>query len=281
MCSCPPVPQCSSAPANTLVTSSAPRAPRSSEMDWRSLRPFVAAAASSSLVVVGAVLALTRPSAPEVGSATPSPPSQVAGLTGRLHRSSQRRKPLPGDPASAEIARLRAAPRVAPGPANRRIRGDFTQQPDLYAAEFVRRLLTQDYRTPRAEHLAWVQSEAAQTSEPLVVGLVPRELRDHLAVYSVTDSEGQAPVVPTQREWTALAVQHAYTTVRIERVNEPMAWSTAVSSGHISDPGITAARFSASVTLHYQKESRLVASTSSVAMTLNIQGPPSRRSWAS
>lgn len=248
-------------------------------MDWRSLRPLVAAAGVVVLVVVGAVLALTRPSAPEVGSSTPSPPSQVARPDGQAPQQQPQEPTSPGDPASAEIARLRAAPRVAPGPANRRIRGDLSQQPDLYAAEFVRRLLTQDYRTPRAEHLAWVQSEAAQTSEPLVVGLVPRELRDHLAVYSVTDSEGQAPVVPTPREWTALAVQRAYTTVRIERVDEPMAWSTAVSSGRISDPGITGREVSASVTLHYQKEGRQVASTSSVAMTLNIQGPPSRRSW--
>ncbi len=160
-----------------------------------------------------------------------------------------------------------------------RITGDATQQPDLYAAEFVRRLLTQDYRRPRIEHLSWVQAESAQTTEPLVVGLVPKDLRGRLAVYSVTEAAGQAPAVSGAKEWLALGVQHGYTTVRIDRVEEPMAWSTAVSSGRISDPGVTGREVSATVTLHYLKAGRPASATSSVDMTLNLEGPPSRPSW--
>jgi hypothetical protein len=91
---------------------------------------------------------------------------------------------------------MRSAETVPSGPAAHRISGDLAQQPDLHAAEFVRRLLTQDYRQPRSEHLAWVQSESAQTSEPLVVDLVPRDLRPRLAVYSVSDTTAQPAPVP-------------------------------------------------------------------------------------
>ena len=53
------------------------------------------------------------------------------------------------------------------------VSSEARQQPDLYAAAFVRELLTQDYRTSRDQLLAWVQSESAQSTEPLVVGLTP------------------------------------------------------------------------------------------------------------
>ena len=247
-------------------------------MNWRALRPYLTAASVVVLLVVAGVLALSHSEAPVGGSPQVSgSPTLDAAPT---PESSTAQSPAPTkDPVATEIDRLRAAARVAPGPPGRRITGDFSQQPDLYAAEFVRRLLTQDYRTSRAEHLAWVQSEAAQTSEPLVVGLVPKELRDHLAVYSVTDAAGQTRAVPVRNAWTALGLQDAYTTVRIERVTEPMAWSTAVSSGRISDPGITGREVAASVTLHYRKQGKAVTSTSSVAMTLNIEGPPTRGSW--
>ena len=143
----------------------------------------------------------------------------------------------------------------------------------------MRRLLTQDYRASRDEHLSWVQAEAAQTSEPLVVGLVPKELRGRLAVFSVTDAAGQSTPVPSPNEWAALRVQDGYTTVRVQGVDEPMAWSTAVSSGRISDPGVTGREVTAAVTLHYRKQGRPVTATSSVAMTLNLEGPPTRSTW--
>ena len=247
-------------------------------MGWRALRPYLAAASVVGLLVLTGVVALSHSDAP-VGGSPPVSGSPTPGVTPTPHSTTTQSSEPTKDPVTTEIERLRAAARVAPGPPGRRITGDFSQQPDLYAAEFVRRLLTQDYRTSRAEHLAWVQSEAAQTSEPLVIGLVPKELRDHLAVYSVTDAVSQPPAVPGQNEWTALGLQDAYTTVRIEGVTEPMAWSTAVSSGRISDPGITGREVAAAVTLHYRKEGKAVTSTSSVAMTLNIQGPPTRASW--
>jgi hypothetical protein len=75
------------------------------------------------------------------------------------------------------------------------ISGQDRSQPDLYAAALVRGLLTQDYATPRADLLAWVQSQSAATAEPSVVGLVPKQLRPKLAVASVQEGfDGPGPV---------------------------------------------------------------------------------------
>jgi hypothetical protein len=179
----------------------------------------------------------------------------------------------------AEIARLRAAPAVSPADAGDRISGETATQPDLYAAEFVRRLLTQDYRKPRAQHLAWVQSEAASSTEPLVVGLVPAELRDRLAVFSVTTRDGSTAPIPTAGEWDALGRQHGFTTVTIDRVTEPLAWTNAVASGRITDPGITGREVAATTTRHTRDARGDHTSRFSVALRLNLEGPPTRDTW--
>ena len=163
--------------------------------------------------------------------------------------------------------------------APRRIAGDQAQQPDLYAAEFVRRLLTQDYRSPRQTHLAWVQAESAQTTEPLVVGLVPPELRDRLAVYSVSDAADGPSPVPTEQEWRQLAAAGSYTSVQIQHVTEPLAWTNAVADGRITDPGITGREVAALVTRHTSGSGGDHAQRFSVAMTLNLEGPPARATW--
>ncbi len=111
-----------------------------------------------------------------------------------------RRSPSPARPAPTTSPPSSAQPVVAPAPDTARISGETATQPDLYAAEFVRRLLTQRYDQPRAAHLAWVQAESAPTTEPLVVGLVPERLRDRLAVYSVTTGyPTDAPVPDAER----------------------------------------------------------------------------------
>lgn len=249
-------------------------------MRWRALSPFVIGSVIAALLmatVVGVVLSGRQ--RPPTEAANPSATAQPSATPTSPPAAHSEAPTPPADLVAADIARLRAVRWVTPGPREARIAGDVTEQPDLYAAEFVRRLLTQDYRRPRAEHLSWVQAESALTTEPLVVGLVPKDLRSRLAVYSVTEAAGQAPAVPGTREWIALGVQHAYTTVRIDRVEEPMAWSTAVSSGRISDPGITGREVAATVTLHYLKTGRPASATSSIAMTLNLEGPPTRGSW--
>ena len=180
-----------------------------------------------------------------------------------------------------QIARLRAMTPVPPEPpaGPRSITGEATQHPDLYASEFVEHLLTQNYGTPRAQLMTWVQSEAVQTSEPLVTGLVPPQLRDKWAVFSVTDpTDGTAPI-PVMDEWARLAQLHGYTTVEVQRVTEPMAWSSAVSSGRITDAGITGREVTALITLHTVQNGRAKASVVSVALTLNLEGPPVRPDW--
>lgn len=154
------------------------------------------------------------------------------------------------------------------------------QQPDLYARAFVERLLTQDYTTPRQEHLAWIQSESALTDEPLVTGLVPRELRDRLALFSVTDQRSSLSPVPSPAEWERLRRQHAHTTVTVQRVTEPLAWSNAVEAGRVSDPGVTAREVTALVTLLGGNGGHATRTTTSVALTLNLAGPPTRDAWA-
>lgn len=150
------------------------------------------------------------------------------------------------------------------------------RQPDLYAAEFVQRLLTQDYRRPRVEFLRWIQSETATTSEPLVVGLVPPALRSRLGVASVQDDvNGPAPI-PSSDSWGSLAQRGASSTASIVKVSEPYEWSMAVANGEITDPGITARQVDADVTVNNGAGQ---TATYSVSVLLNLEGPPSRAGY--
>jgi len=174
---------------------------------------------------------------------------------------------------AAELDRIRHLPPVGtPDEAEPFITGDATTQPDLYAGEFIRRLLTQDFRTPRDSHLAWVQSESAVTTEPLVVGLVPTDLRDRLAVFSVTDSGDGS--------WQALATHAAYDTSTVGQVIEPLAWRNAVAAGRVTDPGVTCRTVAATVTRHERVNGKETTTKSSVSVTLNLEGPPTRTAWA-
>lgn len=181
----------------------------------------------------------------------------------------------------AMITRLRAMPAVAAStsPAHRPISGQAQMQPDLYAAALVRGLLTQDYRSPRAALLAWVQSQAGTSTEPTVVGLIPADLRPRLAAASVQEGfDGPGPV-PAPGVWEALATQRGYTTAVIQRVIEPVPWSAAVAAGTITDPGATAREVDAKVMLHTTVGGRARTTVTSVAVTLNLEGPPSRTGY--
>jgi len=62
-------------------------------------------------------------------------------------------------------------------------------------------------------------------------------------------------------------------------VMEPVLWSTAIAAGEISDPGITAREVIALVTLHTTEAGTDHEIVSSVALTLNLEGPPARANW--
>ena len=124
-----------------------------------------------------------------------------------------------------------------------------------------------------------MQAESTQTLEPLVVGLVPTELRDRYALFSVTDATDSPAPVPSEQEWQGLGLQHAYTTVSIDRVEEPLAWTNAVASGRITDPGITGRDVSATVVRHITVDGKPGTTTFSVALSLNLEGPPTRERW--
>lgn len=237
----------------------------------------IAAGAVIGLLTIAGWSVLHHTTSPHPGSAPPSRQQRVPVAAAPSPTSSA---PATGAPdVEQDVWRLRAVAPVAATSQTHRIAGDQAQQPDLYAAEFVRRLLTIDFRSPRAAHLAWVQAESARTTEPLVVGLVPEDLRDRLAVYSVTDTtDGDAPI-PHEQEWSQLAATGTHTTVQVQRVSEPLAWTNAVADGRITDPGITGRQVAALVTRHTKGSHGDHATKLSVALTLNLEGPPTRSTW--
>ncbi len=192
------------------------------------------------------------------------------------------RAPIADADVEADIARLKA---IRPPTPTKRTAGlqtpdESRNQPDLYARAFVQRLLTQDYRTSREKHLAWVQTESARTDEPLVTGLVPPELRNRVALFSVT-SQGPGPApIPSPAEWDRLGALGAHTTATVQRVTEPLVWSNAAEAGRVSDPGVTAREVTALVTLHTGSGAPDTSTVSSIALTLNLVGPPTRDTWA-
>jgi hypothetical protein len=176
------------------------------------------------------------------------------------------------------ITRIRALVPVnsATSPQYPAVSAQARQQPDLYAAAFVSELFTQDYRTSRDQLLAWVQSESAQSTDPLVVSLTPGDLRSRIAVASVQDGvNGPAPV-PSRSDWADLARRQGHTTVQIQGVTEPVAWASAVANAQITDPGVTARQVDAEVTLQTTDQGKATSEDFSVALVVNLEGPPVR-----
>jgi hypothetical protein len=177
------------------------------------------------------------------------------------------------------INRMRAVAAVEPATSSQypAVSGEARQQPDLYAAAFVGELLTQDYRTSsREELLAWVQSESAQSTDPLVVGLTPAGLRPKMAITSVQDGiNGLAPV-PNQNDWANLAGRQGHTSVQIQHVSEPVNWASAVANAQITDPGVTARQVDAEVTLQTTDQGKTTLERFSVSLVVNLEGPPVR-----
>jgi hypothetical protein len=186
----------------------------------------------------------------------------------------------PGEQSELDqsITRMREVASVsgATSPRYPAVSVEARQQPDLYAAAFVSELLTQDYRTSRDDLMAWVQSESAQSTDPLVVGLTPVDLRARMAVASIQEGVNGLPPVPSQEDWADLASRQGRTTVQIQRVTEPVSWASAVAKGQITDPGVTARQVDAEVTLHTTDEGKAAAARFSVALVINLQGPPVR-----
>lgn len=205
-------------------------------------------------------------SASPTGATTSSPPSP-----GSLAAEQQ-------SELEQSINRMRAVQPVGPATSARyaAVSAEARQQPDLYAAAFVRQLLTQDYRASRDALLAWVQSESAQSTDPLVMGLTPVDLRSRMAVASIQDGVNGPSPLPNQREWAELSRRQGYTTARIQRVTQPLSWARAVADGQITDPGVTARQVDAEVTLHAVDHGKPTAVRYSVALVVNLEGPPVR-----
>jgi hypothetical protein len=157
---------------------------------------------------------------------------------------------------------------------------DLTASPDQFARSFAIGQLSQDFRTSRSSLLSWVQAHSAVSPEPLVMGLIPAPARTTWAVTSVTDSSEGTPAVPNQRDWDLLASVSGYQTVDIQRVSEPYPWVTAVAAGRISDPGVTAREIVAVVTRNTLESGEPRSVRSSVVLGVNLEGPPTRDTWA-
>ena len=245
-------------------------------------RPRQIVLAATAFVVLAALLTLGIAAVIRMSSgsaAEPAGSSQPSQAQNDAHAVETEVPPEQAPAVADEVNRLRGSQPVATHifSSRSRIAGETSLQPDLYAAAFVKELLTQDYVTPRSDLLSWVQAESAVTTEPEVVGLIPSELRSKWAVFSV--SEGQAPPVPTIADWTALGLRQGRTTVEIQRVTEPVPWSTAVAAGEINDPGVTAREVTALVTLHSNESGIGQTTVTSVALSLNLEGPPAQSNW--
>ena len=179
------------------------------------------------------------------------------------------------------IDRMRAVPLVNAATSSNfpAVGAEARLQPDLYAAAFVRQLLTQNYRTDRQQLLAWVQSESAQSTDPLVVGLTPVDLRERMALASVQDGVNGPGPVPSQGDWSELAGRQGRTTIEIQRVTQPVSWAAAVEGGQITDPGVTARQVDAEVTLHTTDHGKVATQRFSVALVVNLEGPPVRAGY--
>jgi hypothetical protein len=228
------------------------------------------------LLTLGVVAVVRVSSDPAAKTARSSARSQARNNALRVD---PRVPPEQAGAVADEVSRLRTSQPVVPAVSSSHhlISGEASLQPDLFAAAFVKALLTQDYATPRSDLLSWVQAESARTTEPTIVGLIPIELRPKWAVFSV--AEGSTPPVPTTADWTALGLHQGRATVQIQRVTEPVSWSTAVAAGELYDPGVTAREVTALVTLHSNESGIGQTTVTSVALTLNLEGPPAQSNW--
>jgi hypothetical protein len=224
-------------------------------------------------LIATAVIAGRHSSPTSTGHVATRGSSPTASLPGASSLTVEQQSDL-----QQSLTRMRAQIPVAPATSAQypAVSSQARLQPDLYAAAFTRELLTQDYCTSRDELLAWVQSESAQSTEPLVVGLTPVGLRGRLALWSVQDDTGSPALVPNQTTWAALAERQGYTTVRIQKVTEPVSWADAVANGEITDPGVTARQVDAEVTLHTTDHGQSTTAASSVSLTVQLEGPPAR-----
>ena len=199
---------------------------------------------------------------------TTQPPSGPGSLASRQQRELEQ---------SINAMRAVAAVEPAPSPQYPAVSGQARQQPDLYAAAFVAELLTQDYRTSGREELqAWVQSESAQSTDPLVVGLTPAGLRSRMAVASVQDGVNGPGPVPSQSDWAKLGSRQGHTSVQIQHVSEPVSWASAVANAQITDPGVTARQVDAEVTLQTTDHGKTTLQRFSVSLVVNLEGHPVR-----
>jgi len=223
-------------------------------------------------LTIALAVAVAASRRPALGSAVPGPqpsPSTVAD-----------RSDVPRARPDEQLARATAMPTVRSTSDPSDLPPEVTAQPDLFARAFVTHLLTQDFRSPRVDLLAWVQSHSTMSPEPLVMGLIPADLKDRWAVFSVTDSGAGLAPVPSPAEWDRLARLDARTSVEVQRVSQPYAWTSAVASGRITDPGVTGREVTALVTLHTVEGGSPHTTTTSVALSFNLEGPPTRAHWA-
>jgi hypothetical protein len=224
-------------------------------------------------LIAAAVIVGGRSSPTSTGHVATRGSSPTASLPGASSLTVEQQSDL-----QQSLTRMRAQIPVAPATSAQypAVSSQARLQPDLYAAAFTTQLLTQDYRTGRGQLLAWVQSETAPSTEPLVVGLTPVGLRGRLALWSVQDDTGSPAIVPSPGAWTALAARRGYATVQIQKVTEPVSWAAAVADGQITDPAVTARQVDAEVTLHTTNHGHATATRSSVSLTVQLEGPPAR-----
>jgi len=58
-----------------------------------------------------------------------------------------------------------------------------------------------------------------------------------------------------------------------------VSWAAAVEGGQITDPGVTARQVDAEVTLHTTDHGKVATQRFSVALVVNLEGPPVRAGY--
>ena len=214
-------------------------------------------AVAATLVLLSAALLVTSASPHRRGTPRAYPTSSPGP------RSSARASRTP-DPGS-EPTPPAAAPALAPLPA--------TPSADIYASEVAGALWSVDYTsTTRAQLIGFWQHELAATL-PTGTPAGTTVAQAQAAAMSTLDL-----YLPSAPMWPTLARDHTVSAFKLTAISEPASWVSAVASGQIADPGLTARTVIGVQTLTYGAGTARRTSAQSQQLTVAMLCPPTTSS---
>lgn len=209
----------------------------------------------AAVIIVGAALILT--SGHHAGApAARMEPSVTAASSSTVSEAS------PSSPASSP------SPPALPGlPA--------TASPDVFAAEVTRALFGLDYRVDsRGGVVAFWQRELATVLPAGVPAGSTLADAQSAAMSTIAD------YLPTAATWTNLAQDNTVSRFTVTGVTEPPSWVAGVTSGKITDPGLTARTVLGIQTITYGVGSARRTTAQSQQLTVAMLCPPTTAACA-